>query len=167
MLYHCGLLSERPERDPTLAWAKRGGWDLPGCPASIEHDRRVWLSMPGFSTSFHAHTLGPCRETIQRFHMADFAELRDDVVTNWMSATREDCVRLSQMRPGTGNIPLISQLQIMDDLKKGAKPKLLAGEYRITAATVRNLKRGHPKFARGLPSGFELLVTQVLPTHRP
>lgn len=157
MLYHCGLLDERPERNRTYQWVRRGGWDLPGTPADIEHERRVWLSMPGFSISFHAHTLGVDYETVQRHVGRDYDLVREDVAANWLSITREDAVKLSQMRPGTGHVPIISQLAIIDDLKRGVAVSTLAADYRVHRTTITSLRKGRVRSTGWVPNGFQLI----------
>jgi hypothetical protein len=158
MKYHCGLLSERPEKDATLQWVRKGWWDLPGHPPEIEFERRVWLAMPGFSASFHAHTLGVSIEQVTRHLGRDYDELRDAVAENWLSCTRDDAVKLSQLRPPKGELPLLCQLQIMRDLKAGLGPTEIAQLYLTNTSKVCELGRGTVRVRRPLPSGFELLT---------
>ena len=58
-----------------------------------------------------------------------------DVIDNWMSATREDCVRLSQIRPGMGDVPLISQIRAVQDLKHMLLVDV-ARDYRVPTHSV-------------------------------
>jgi hypothetical protein len=114
--------------------------------------------MPGFSINFHAHTLGLSRPTVSRFVGRDYHELRDAVAENWLSCTRDDAVKLSQMRPGTGNIPVLSQLAILDDLKRGLGPTEIGEAYRVHPGTVSVLGRGTIKAGLSfMPEGFELI----------
>ena len=157
MLWHCGLLSERPEKDATLAWVRRGGWDLPGHPPEIERDRLVWLNMPGFPVSYHEQTLNMDRRYLKRFIGADYERVKDDVAKNWLSCTREDAVKLSHLRSGTGHMPVICQLKIIDDLKRGMSPSRLAAEYRVHPQTISNLGKGRISTRAWVPKGFELI----------
>lgn len=158
MLYHCGLLSERPEKDATLQWVRRGAWDLPGHPPAIEFERRVWLAMPGFSINFHVHTLRVGETLVERHIGRDYEELKEAVAENWLSCTRVDAIKLANMRPSKGELPLLVQLQIMRDLKAGIGPTALATIYATNIGTVGDLGRGRVKSRRPLPSGFELLL---------
>jgi hypothetical protein len=154
MKYHCGLLDERPENSRTLNWIKQGTWGR--LPPEIEHELRVWLAMPGFSISYHCHTLRRGRTTIIP-NLGGFEELEQEVAENWLSATRDDCVKLSRMRPGTGNVPLISQLRAVQDLKKMRQVDV-ARDYRITVPTLVTWASTGFRTWGQLPVGFELLT---------
>jgi hypothetical protein len=158
MLYHCGLLSEHPEKDATLAWVRRGGWDLPGTPPEIEYERRVWLAMPGFTAAFHTHNLWVGPSVVKRHMGRDYADLKDEVVKNWLSCTREDAVKLSHLRPSPhGHMPVICQVQLLRDIKDRMKQVDLANEYGVHLTTIKELARGRIHFRGDLPSGFEWL----------
>jgi hypothetical protein len=149
MLYHCGLLSERPETHRTLNWIKRPHWGR--MPEDVEHELSIWLAMPGFPVAFHAHTLAHGPAYIKP-HMGRFEELRDEVIENWSSATPEDCQRLSRMRPGTGNIPIICQHSMLQEVKAGRRQTDIAEDYRVHEQTVHQLVRHGVRSSRGWPS---------------
>jgi hypothetical protein len=156
MIYHCGLLDEEPEKNRTWLWVHRPHWGH--LPADVERELRIWLSMPGFSISYHSHMFGFSHPYIRRHLLATNPEdWRDEVATNWMSATREDCMKLSQMRPGTGNVPLISQVRAVEDLK--ALPRVqVAQDYRVSPSVLDNWRKmGFRTWGR-LPAGLGLLV---------
>ena len=157
MLWHCGLLSERPDRDRTLEWIRRGSWNS-GLPEDVERELRIWLAMPGFTAAFHAHNFGVSSGVVRR-QLGGYEKFKREVGQNWLSATREDCVRLSQLRPPRGDLPLLSQLQIIDDVKAGHRRRDLMREYLTNTATIHRLAQGLVLFGkRPLPPGFELLV---------
>lgn len=157
MLYHCGLLDERPDRSRTLNWIKRGDWEA-GLPADVEKELYVWLAMPGLSINFHAHNFKLSRQYLRRF-VGGFEEHRAEVAENWLSATREDCVKLSQLRPPKGDLPLLVQLSILNDLKAGRRVCDLMKEYQINRRSFQSLRKGHVRVRQPLPRGFELLVS--------
>lgn len=156
MKYHCGLLDERPEDSRTLQWVKRPAWG--SRPPEIEHELAVWLAMPGFSVSYHQHTLGHDR-TVLLPRLGYNPVLRGEVIGNWLSATREDCVKLARLRPrGSGNVPLICQMRAVADLK-GMRQADVARDYDVTVSSIWGWRKRGFNFKRHpLPSGFELLV---------
>lgn len=155
MKYHCGLLDDRPDKSRTLNWIKRPVWG--NLPPEIERELRIWLAMPGFSAGYHAHTLGRNVAYVSK-HMGGYERWRDEVAENWLSATRDDLVKLSQLRPGIGHVPLICQLRAVQDLKSGATIKKIAGEYRVHPTTITNWSIRGPTPAGHIPSGFDLLI---------
>jgi hypothetical protein len=143
MKWHCGLLSEQPEKDRTLNYIKRGYWYLPA-PPEVTRELRIWLAMPGFSVAYHAHVFRVGAEGVKNFIASqDFSDVQAEVAENWLSVTDEDAVRLARMRPGTGNLPLICQLRILDALKQGMKRSKVAELYGVTPQTVYKIKKGH------------------------
>lgn len=155
MIWSCGLLEEQPNR--TLSIIRRGYWHE-GLPPELDRELRIWMSMPGFSVSFHHHTLGVGHASITRWIGRDYEQFKREVGENWLSATRDDCVKLARMRPSMGDMPLLCKLQIMDDLKRGGRPFLLADEYATNSTLINELRNGHVKLRQQLPDGFELLI---------
>ena len=84
------------------------------------------------------------------------------MVENWLSATRQDCVRLCHLRPfGRSGVPLLSQLSMLDDLKRGMSQCAIGREYGVTNEFVHQRKKyGISRAVTGwdLPAGFELLL---------
>lgn len=142
MKWHCGLLSEQPEKDQTLNYIKRGYWHLPA-PPEIKRELRIWLAMPGFSVAYHAHVFRVSHPTIRSYLASqDFSDVQTEVAENWLSVTDEDAIRLARMRRGTGNLPLVCQLRLLDTLKQGMKRSKVAELYRVTPHTVDRLRKG-------------------------
>ena len=56
---------------------------------------------------------------------------------------------------------MISQLQVMNDLKAGGRPTELAREYKAGRETINGLGRGVIKSRRPLPVGFSLLSNSI------
>lgn len=54
-------------------------------------------------------------------------------------------------------MPVISQLQIMNDLKAGHRGVALAREYRVNKATIYHLGKGIVRCHGDLSLGFSLL----------
>lgn len=154
MLYHCGLLDERPANSRTLNWIRRTTWGK--LPPELEHELRVWLAMPGFSVPYHAHALGVSRQRIEQ-NIGGYEEHKADVIANWLSATREDCVKLARLRSGQGHIPLISQLRAVEDLKHMSMTQV-ARDYGVHLQSVIDWLHTGFRSNSQLPSGFELLV---------
>ena len=73
--------------------------------------------MPGFHPTYHAHVLGLSLYSIRK-HIGGYEEMAEEVAENWLSATRDDCVRLSRMRPYNASVPLLCQIRAVQDLKK-------------------------------------------------
>lgn len=154
MKYHCGLLDERPENSRTLNWIKRPNWGHR--PPEIEHELQVWLAMPGFSVSYHAHTLRHAKQVLTR-HMGGYEEHKAEVIENWLSATREDCIKLARLRPGKGDVPVISQIRAVEDLKTMGL-KAVSEDYGVSLHSVQMWRKSGFRFNGPMPSGFELLI---------
>lgn len=153
MKWHCGLLSDEPEKDRTLQWIKRGCWDT--LPDDVQHELRIWMAMPGFAVSYHHRAFGLNREYISR-QMGGYERYKGEVHENWLSATREDCLKLCLRRRG-GNVPVISQLQMLNDLKAGQSALSVAREYRVSKHTIYQISKGTIRCHGELPLGFALL----------
>jgi hypothetical protein len=79
-------------------------WSLRIVIDGLADELEIWLVVPGFPTSFHEHALQTghlMKGWRDRFGLLD--KWKREVAENWLSATREDAVALSQMRLGTGN----------------------------------------------------------------
>lgn len=153
MNWHCGLLSAQPNKDRTLAWIKRGAWDT--LPDDVAHEMRIWMAMPGFAINYHAQTMGLDKRYVAKFY-GGYQQQWREVGENWLSATREDCVALCNLRAG-GDVPVISQLSIIDDLKAGAKQVDVAREYAVSEKVTRYCSKGRIHFRGELPLGFAML----------
>lgn len=153
MKWHCGLLSERPENDRTLNYIKRPIWGH--LPPEIEHELRIWLAMPGFSISYHTHTLRQGRSLVER-NIGGYDQYRNEVAENWLSATREDCIKLARLRPGLGDVPVICQARALQDMKTMTVAKV-ARDYGVKDSTVTMWRKVGFRCNQLLPSGFELL----------
>jgi hypothetical protein len=135
--WHCGLLD-----DPVFEIEKRNqiryaNWHT--LPEELERELRIWLAMPGFSLSYHVETLERDPREISQF-MGGYAELEEDVLLNWLSATREDCVKLGWLRPDKGDLPLISKIEIRRDYMRGGMTQTaIAKDYGVWPATVHKL----------------------------
>ena len=155
MKYHCGLLDARPDQSRTLKWIHTPAWGHR--PPEIEHELKVWLAMPGFTIGYHAHVLGHSKWTIAK-HIGGFEEMRDDVVENWLSITREDCVALANLRPGEGAMPLVCQMRALQDLKT-MKPSRVARDYRTHIQSLWVWRKRGLSTRGPVPAGFELLIS--------
>lgn len=102
------------------------------------------------------HTLRHSREALTP-RMGGFEEMQDEVAQNWMSVTSDDCARLARMRPGDGNIPLICQIQAVQDLKS-MRVTDVASAYRTTQQSLYRWRHSGFTFQGPLPSGFDTLV---------
>lgn len=157
MRWHCGLLDDEPERSPIYRLITTRYWNA--LPPEIEKELEIWLAMPGFSMAFHEKTLhGNRLERTFQARMGHYEKWKAEVIENWLSATREDCVRLSVRRPGLGSVPLLSQLSILDDVKRGLRNTDIAREYRVSGATVTAIGKGRLRFPGNLPPGVGWLV---------
>lgn len=153
MKWHCGLLSDDPSKDRTLQWIKRGYWHT--LPEDVQHELHIWMAMPGFTANYHAHAFGVDKRYVAKF-VGGYDDLRKEVGENWLSATRDDCVRLCQLR-GRGDIPVVSQIRMIDDLKAGRKQVDVTRDYGVSRSTTRGFSKGVISFSGELPSGFALL----------
>lgn len=160
MKVHCGLLDEQPEKSRTLTLLRRGWWHL-GLPEDLERELRTWLATPGFSIAYHAHQFKLSHGVIVRHYYDHTPEYQSLGLENFQSVTREDAVRLCRMRPGTGNIPFVCQLRMMDDLKAQMRKVDVARDYQVNYQTVRNLGAGLIKCQAPLPPA----LSQLLQTH--
>ena len=153
MKWHCGLLSTNPAQDRKLAWIKRGRWE--SLPEDVQDELRIWMAMPGFTANYHAQALGIDKRYIAKF-IGGYEDLRSEVGENWLSATRDDSIRLCRLR-GRGDIPVISQISMIDDLKAGRKHIDIIREYGVSRSTTGGLAKGIISFSGDLPLGFALL----------
>lgn len=160
MKWHCGLLSNQPERDRTLQWIKRGQWDT--LPEDVQHELRVWMAMSGFHANYHALAFGLDKRYVAKF-MGGYRDLKKEVGENWLSATRGDCIALCHMR-GRGDIPVICQIQMTNDVKAGYTQAEVSRIYGVNSSTMKHLSIGRIKFRGDLPDGFALLGGRTNPT---
>lgn len=155
MLYHCGLLDERPEKSPTLEWIKRPRmWGR--LPPEIERELRIFLAMPGFTSAYLQRVFYKSYGYIAR-NGSRYEDWRHEVAENWLSATREDCMKLCRLRGGQGNVPVISQLRAIQDLKSGISLLRVSEEYEVSVMTLADWRDHGVRFNGKLPSGFSLL----------
>lgn len=68
-----------------------------GLPDDVLRELSIWLAMPGFPFSYHAHVFGMDRSYVARF-VRGYDQRQREVGDNWLSATRDDCIRLCRMR---------------------------------------------------------------------
>ncbi|QVM85252.1 hypothetical protein [Novosphingobium decolorationis] len=164
MLYHAGLLDPDGSQSRCREWIARRGWNTPEFPDDVREDLAIWLAMPGFHIQYHVRNLRSSWSTIvaARRYLADFENLADMVTANWMSATRDDAIRLSKLRPGgqSSPIPLLCQLKILDDLKVGHTKASLARTYACSSRSIWTIQNQGLQWTGELPLGFRLLVTQ-------
>lgn len=156
MNLHCGLLDKQPERHPTFFWASKGWWATTEWPAEVTREVQTWLAMPGFSLSFHMHTLRVGPMTI-RHHLGYYDKWKDDVIANLISGTRDDWAALCRLRPPKGNLPVMCQLSILDDVKAGITHQQIAKDYAINRHTIGLLLRFGIKNRQDWPSSLPLL----------
>ena len=126
-------------------------------PPEIEHELKVWLAMPGFTVRYHAHVLGLSQHSIRQ-HIGGYDEMAEAVAENWLSATRDDCIRLAQLRDGPASVPLLCQIRAVQDLKK-MRLIDVAKDYRVSDQSLLNWSKRGFNFSGHLPSGFALLVS--------
>jgi hypothetical protein len=162
MKYHVGLLSERPHQNRSYRWMRRGGWHKPDFPADVYLDLAVWLAMPGFDTNYHIHNLGISEPVFRplRAKMPTYEDVKDQVIENWMSTTREDCIKLTKMRKTKWSpVPLICQLAMLDEVKRGTSRYAVAKMFGVSDPTVRELvEQGAVARYAALPAEFAMLA---------
>lgn len=162
MKWHSGLLAPDPSKHRSYQWMRRGGWFNPDFPADVFHDIAVWLRTPGLGFNFHRVNFKISSATLadRMKRMPSFEELRNDVAENWLSVTREDAIKLIHMRVGPyrSQIPLLSQLKILDDIKAGLSQARIARDFGISPTTVSTIALKGAKWGSPLPAGFELLL---------
>lgn len=159
MLHHCGLLDPDPEQSRMRRWVRQGlNYDT--LPPDVQLEIGVWLHMPGFTWSFHCHTLGHHFETLKRWaSRTSYDTLRPMITDNWISTTRDDCIRLANLRRRGMEMPLVCQIQIVEDLRSGISQRELGTIYKTTGQAI-GVWRRKGFSARWVPSGFEWLVAQ-------
>jgi hypothetical protein len=154
-------LDEDPVERGKWRWIRHGRWTSSTIPDDLRHELAVWLAMPGFSTNYHATNLGVAWNTVRKYRqlLPDYDDLSGDVVENWLSVTREDAGLLCQRRPFKGDVPIICQLRMLDDLKAGRGFGAIAREYGVRREWLSRMRLQGISAARyHLPRGFELLV---------
>jgi len=157
--YHCGLLNVRPEESWTLNRYRTKSWVH--LPEVHKRPLQILLATPGFSSCYFCHVFQRSYPTVQRFRAehARFEDFQEEAVENWMSISREDAIRLAHLRPRRGDLPLVSQLRALEDLKFMTQQKA-AETYGVRRNAIVKLKRRGPICRQPLPSGFEWLVAK-------
>jgi hypothetical protein len=155
MKWSCGLLDGNADK---LSEIRRVHWDRLIGPLADELE--IWLAMPGFPLAYHEHTLGTLRRTNGwRSRYGLYEKWKDKVAENWSSATREDAVALARMRPPRCSVPLLTQVSILRDLKRGWRPSDIARTYRVSVAMASELSKGRLTGVKDLPAEFPLHKT--------
>lgn len=157
MYWHCGLLD-----DPGLPIEKQNpirhsNWHT--LPAVFERELRIWLAMPGFKLSYHVETLQREPRLIRQF-MGGYAELEEDVLLNWVSATRDDCIKLGCIRPEKGDVPLIAKIEMRRDYMRAMAQTEIAEEYGVWPATAHKLAWGIPDEVSQLPPRLQEILNK-------
>lgn len=165
MKYHCGILNVRPEESWTLNRFRVKHW--PYLPEQHRRQLHILLATPGFTTLYFCHVFQRSFLAVSRYRAqyARFEDYEEEAVENWMSVTREDAIRLSLMRPPRGDMPLVSQIRALEDLKFMSQTDV-AKLYGIGRSKLFRLTRKGPICRQPLPSGFEWLVAKRYPGHR-
>lgn len=83
------------------------------------------------------HTLGVTVELAAHHLGRDFEELKDG--RELVELHEQHALTPSQMRPGTGNIPVVSQIAIIDDVKRGLGPTAIGEAYRPSGDSGRSV----------------------------
>lgn len=161
MIYHCGLLDEEPKQSRTLKWIRTArSWNR--LPPDVRHELNVFLSMPGFPVPYMVEVFGVSHMCVRRWQTkeAHYDVYQDEVARNWMSTTREDAMALARLRrPGRAFMPLICQVQILQDLKF-RKLVDVSRDYQVTQQQIMNWRRtGLTIGSAKLPAGFDWLVS--------
>jgi hypothetical protein len=154
--YHCGILDDRPEYNRTLKWIRGSNWKA--LPDDVAHELKVWLAMPGFPYAYHARQLSQPIARIKRWSEGYYTH-REAVVENWVSATREDCIKLAHLRRPWETVPLICQIQAVEDLKH-MTARAVAKEYGVFHTVLAEW--WHKGFnAHRVPDDFKWLVSRT------
>jgi hypothetical protein len=128
---------------------RRSNWHT--LPDDMRRELRIWLAMPGFSIRYHVEALGHEPRLVKQF-MGAYEELKDEVLENWASATKEDCIKLGYLRPEKGDLPLITKLEIRREYMRGSRQNAIAEEFGVAPATVNKLCWSLPDEVDHLPS---------------
>lgn len=79
--------------------------------------------------------------SIKRFQdNIDVESVKDAVIENWLSTTREDCLALAKIRPYGTDLPVIAQIRAMEDLKAYSL-KDTAERYGVTPNAIYRWRR--------------------------
>jgi hypothetical protein len=158
MYWHCGLLDDPELPAEGKNPIRYSNWHT--LPEELVRELRIWLAMPGFSLSYHMETLEREPRLIRQF-MGGYAELEEDVLMNWISATRDDCIKLGYIRPEKGDLPLITKIEMRRDYMRGRlRQNEIAKEYGVWTATVNKLCWGVPDEIEQLPSRLQQILMQ-------
>lgn len=170
MKYDVGLLADKPHDHRSHKWMKKGDWHNPNFPADVRTEIAVWLAMPGFDYGYHRRSFGMTDRTFRKMKniLPQYEELKPLVIENWLSATRQDCIRICHNRTGVASsIPLLSQLAILDEVKRGVRKEDVARLFRVTGEKVHQIIRHGPSANYGtLPAEFLVFARQSpIPDH--
>ena len=161
MKWHCGILGSDEIRPNVAGCHAKCQWTRAELPDDHRRELAIWLAMPGFSTSYHAHNLGMSWNTVRRYQSLSpgYDQLQAEVAENWLSVTREDAVQLCRRRPDKGDIPVICQLKMLDELKAGRSLSAVAREFGVSREWLVRMRASGIRCNRlRLPKGFEMLL---------
>ncbi len=149
---------------PLAAWEPMapvtGGADQP-----LFH---AYILAPGFSTAFHAATLGRSAATICRYRRIANAAVRSDpsvrdLITEFVcSITPEIALAMARAR-GRTQMPYWSRLAVGEFLKRGMSRKEVARLFKCSVRTVANIVNGKGKSFVALSGSRHLSESQVRP----
>ena len=125
----------------------------------MEHELRVWLAMPGFTLKYHVETLDHPAHVVKHF-MGHYEDLKSDVCDNWLSATREDCIKLGNRRPSKGDLPFLTKFQMLKDSARGLSQKQIAEDFGVAHSTAHRHCQWVPDDAYFLPAELVTIVEE-------
>jgi hypothetical protein len=158
MKWHCGTLNLRPHLSAPLAKYQRGFWFIPSFPSYMYRELEIFFATPGLPKVWLMKNLDRPRAAINdaKRRFRPYEEIKDLVMENWLSITRQDSILMSLRRPQHCRPPLASQLSIIDDVKRGLKLVQIIRDYRIDGEFIRLLVE--PRNRWGLPDDFRRML---------
>lgn len=128
----------------------------------------AYILASGFSTAFHAATLGKSTATICRYRRIARETLRTngsirDLITDFVcSITPEIALAMAQAR-GRAQMPYWSRLAVGEFLKRGLNRKEVARLFNCSVGTVANIVNGRGKAFAPLTGNRRLSEHQLRP----
>lgn len=163
MKYSLGLLEKEPWNNRSYKWMRRRGWYRPGFPPDVLEEIAVWLALPGIHNRYHQKLLGIDSTELAKARrlLPGYDQLTTQIGEAFLTCTREDAIRIVQLRPGvySAPIPLISQLAMLDDLKRGMSQRRVAADFGCSAKFVWTLLNKGVQSMKNLPDDFRLLAS--------
>lgn len=149
MRWHVGCLDPDPPSHRSYQWMRRRGWFKPSFPADVFEEIAIFSAMPGMCQAWLHHNWKMARHDLLKYRamLPQYEDLKDKVIENWLSTTRDDAVKISRMRHRFTTPPLICQINMLDDYKRGMSFMQMSRDYKWPNTTIAAMVRSQRPYS--------------------